>query len=237
MNKSLHWKKTIGILAIILGALRFISCLSVPSQITELETVIDDYNSVADSNLLIGIRSYLSTLKDLFPFELIAVALILILGITLLCVDRGIPENMPRKKSRNICTAILVTSIAYLIMEIILLSSTPSELGSEVYSPAFIIGSLGFVVTLIIFCILGLCKKNNPNYMTTFNQSQPQPQNEKSQLKTTPLDIEIDNLKKEIERRKLEKELAELNKQKLTEIEKLKQELTELDSQTTPHQN
>jgi len=233
MSKTLQWKKTIGILAIILGGLRFITGLDSLPEILKLEEIIDNYEyGYTTDSLIKDISRYLSLIRNIFPIELIALGSIFILGIILLCSDRKIPDDMPRPKSRKIAMSILISSIIYLIAEMILFLSIPSSLSEEI-SEVEIIPSLGFVITTITFCALGLFnKKGATNDETTRYILDPKTYQESTAIlrpKTNPLDEEIDNLKKEIEKRKLEKELAELNDKKLTEIEQLKKELSELE--------
>ena len=100
-------------------------------------------------------------------------------------------------------------------------------------SPISIISSLCFNGVLIIFCILGLKTKtywqDANNYIITNNDRIKSQATTHSEIQTDALDIEIAALKKQIEKRKLEKEFEELNKEKQAEIEKLKKELEDLD--------
>ena len=233
MSKTLQWKKTIGILAIILGGLRFITGIISFSEILGLDLDEEAINiGYASGYLTYDIVNYIFLIKNILPVELLALGSIFILGIILLCSDRKIPDDMPRPKSRKIAMSIFIISIIYLIAEMILFLSIPSSLSEEI-SSVEIIPSLGFVITTITFCALGLFnKKGATNDETSRYILDPKTYQERTailQPKTNPLDEEIDNLKKEIEKRKLEKELAELNDKKLTEIEQLKKELSELE--------
>lgn len=233
MNKTLQWKKTIGILAIILGGLRFITGIISFSEILELEEIIDNYEyGYTTDSLIRDITNYISLIENIFPVELLALGSIFILGIVLLCSDRRVPDDMPRQKSRKIAMSIFIISTVYLIAEMILFLLIPSSLEEEIL-PITIILSLGFVITTITFCALGLFnKKGATNDETSRYILDPKTYQERTailQPKTNPLDEEIDNLKKEIEKRKLEKELAELNDKKLAEVEQLKKELSELE--------
>ena len=216
----LRFKKTIGILSIVLGALRFLSIISTYQDVNALAISLDSL-TIEDA-LINDIHSYTSTMKFLLPVEFIATGAILVLGIVLLCIDKGISQEMPRHKSCIIVLSILGTSLFYLILEIIALSSIPSGL-NELISPLSIIFSLGFICVLIIFCRVGLKNKSNPK------QTKLQPSAITNETELTLQDIEIANLKKEIEKRKLEKELLQINEDKQKEIEKLKKELAGLE--------
>lgn len=234
MNKTLRWKKTIGILAIILGGLRFIAGISSYSQIQTLKQEIDSSTSFLSSSFIEDARSYISHCESMLPVELIVLGVILILGIVLLCTEKGLTHKEPRPVSRKIAVSILIGSLIHLGLEIITYISIPSSI-KEYLSSATIIGSLGFVLVLIGFCIAGIAsyKWNDELQNSTIislNQTTPQNINTENKLKPelTSLDVEIAELKKQIEKRKLEKEVAQLNAEKQAEIEKLKKELTEL---------
>lgn len=216
MNKTLRWKKTIGVLAIILGGLRFLTGIDTLSKLDAMEKLISGSTSLASEEL----RNYISSATGLLISEMFLLMLMLILGITLLSVDKGLTDEMPREKSKRICGAIFVVSIIYLFMEIIACGTMPSEIRNEI-SPFTFIGSFGFLGVLIVFCVLGLGRdKKEVNAQTNTTATKPAP--------LSPLDTEIEQLKKNIEKLKLQKELAQLNAEKQAEIEQLKKELANL---------
>lgn len=233
MHATLRWKKTIGIIAIILGGLRFITGISSYSDYMELEATIrtTNPNIIIESNFVKDVQEFIAFWKNMFPLELITLGIIFILGITLLCVDRELTNEMSHPKSRKVCLAILITAIIHLILEVITWTSTPVSLRAEI-SPVTIISSLGFVCVLIVFCTNGLWGKKN------FDLQKTDATNTGNEIKTTdilttepqltPLDIEIAELKKQIEKRRLEKEIQELNAEKQAEIERLTKELEEM---------
>lgn len=190
MQKTLFLKKTIGILAIILGALRFLSCIYSYSGIYALERTSTYYNDV---------NTFVNICKFVLPLETTVTVLILILGILLLCAEKGVPPIKPRPISRRIALSILFTSISYLLMEALIIASTPVTM----QEPVTIFFSFGFVCTFIIICSLGLRPVLNdtdtPQKLSNINET------------STGLDNEIAELKKKIEKLKLEQELHELN--------------------------
>ena len=143
MQKTLFLKKTIAILAIILGAVRLLSCIYAFPSIYNLAIM-----SLGDKE----IQNYLKICIVFLPLELLATVAIFTLGILLLCVDKGVSVSMPRIKSRRIALSILITSISYLIMEAIIFASTPTL----IQEPITIFFSIGFVCIFVIICSLGL---------------------------------------------------------------------------------
>lgn len=236
MRNTLYWKKTIGILSIILGGLRFTNGINTYVNISTIEKQL---NNSLYSDVYPGITQYVSLCRDLLPFELIAVASILVLGIVLLCTEKGIPTNMPREKSRKICYGILGVSLFHLYMEWYIYKHTPDIIIDNI-SLITVFASLCWVIVLITFCILGL--KNigySPKYfvsntpmiyieeIATLIPSKEATNQDK--IEQDPIDQEIADLKKQIEKRKLEKELEQINSEKQAEIEQLKKELNELE--------
>ena len=205
-----------------MGGLRLIFGIDSYSNLTKLESTIKN-SSYAYTSSELDIIKYITNVTPLLFIELAFVATILILDIALLCVEREIDDNLPHEKSRKICIGILIIAIIYLLIEIGVYCSMPSGI-SEQITAISIISSLGFVIVLIVFCALGLKTETEwPENEIIITKA---PTVEKTEL--TPLDMEIAELKKQIEKRKLEIEFAQLEAEKQTEIEKLKKELEEL---------
>lgn len=196
MQKLLHWKKTIGILSIILGALRFLSGAHTYSQLNALETL--------DSILTLDTQKYLICIKFILPIEIIAMGAVFTLGIILLCADRGLTTAMSRPKSRKLALTIYIITAVYIFLEIFVFVILKHQFN---YSFSFfaLIAAFGLDIALFIFCTLGLTPKTAQN-------SKPLPINKTdNQPQKTELDNEIAELKKKIEKLKLEQELHELN--------------------------
>lgn len=230
MNNTLHWKKTIGILSIILGTARFVSGVFAYVAIFTLKytlTVLSTTTYYSTSEIS-DIKKYISWAVVIVPFELVALIGILVLGIILLSIKDGIPANMPRIKSRKICYGILSVISFYLGMEGLWLLGMPSIIAdATTLAPMFI--SFAVVCVLILFCVLGLRKNINNSQHLVADNITPSPNQGTTKITNLPLDKEIADLKKQIEKRKLEKELEQINAEKQAEIEKLKQELEELE--------
>jgi choline-glycine betaine transporter len=194
MNKTLKLKKGIGIIAIILGALRFFSGINSISNYNYIESEIANYsdNPQYDQNLINDLRQLVSLARVFVPLEIITSMAIFILGIVLLSVDNGKLLKEPREKSRRITVILLISSIIYALVEFTFMVSCPSSITKEINS-ATIIGSLGFVVTLIILCGIGLkgVKENNP-YISELEKELVKITNTKQK--------EIEKLKTELEK-------------------------------------
>lgn len=153
---TLKNKKAIGIIAIILGLLRFTSGINLSTELILLKDEIEGYTgSIYDD-----ISNYISTIETILPFMIILTLVIFILGIVLLKADKGIPQSEPRKKSRQINTYLLIVTATYLLFEIISFAAMPESLSSQL-SGGSIVGSLGFVVVLILLCIVGFVSVDN----------------------------------------------------------------------------
>lgn len=153
---TLKNKKAIGIIAIILGLLRFTSGINLITELILLKDEIEGYTGP----IYVDISNYISTIEIILPFMIILVLGIFILGIVLLNVDKGIPQSEPRKKSRQINTYLLIVTAIYALFEIISIAVAPEILSSQL-SGWSIVGSLGFVAVLILLCIVGFVSVDN----------------------------------------------------------------------------
>ena len=206
MQKTLHWKKTIGTLAIVLGLLRLESCIDALSNFSELQTEIQTNSAQYTYNFVQHVQEYLSVCLNLVPAEMLLLGIIFTLGVVLLCVERNTTVNLPRPKSRKICLAILIITVIYLLMEGFLYLALPSELAENI-SPWQIIASLSFICVLIIYCSIGLRKQTDlPATDTVANDAfYPNQPTFTPQTNVTSLDQEIAELKRQLEKRQQEK--------------------------------
>ncbi len=243
MTKTLRWKKTIGVIAIVLGVLRFCSGYNALMRLSDIENIIS--SPYLDQAIAHDLQSYVDIAKIILPLNCFILCTIFILGIGLLCADKGLTDEMPRPKSYWLTVGILVTAIIHLILEVASFAVMPASLSDQISITTTIL-SLGFVLLLIIWCSVGLgglpkdqrvlpTPEKSPYILTTGTDLTPQERaaimnasrNQPEPL--SPLDAEIEQLKKAIEKRKLEKEVAQINAEKQAEIEQLKQQLTELE--------
>ena len=127
------------------------------------------------------------------------------LGIILLCADRGLTTAMSRPKSRKLALTIYIITAVYIFLEIFVFIILKHQFNYS-FSIFALIAAFGLDIALFIFCTLGLTPKLTPN-------TQPANHTDKHS-KPTGLDNEIAELKKKIEKLKLEQELKELSETK-----------------------
>ena len=132
---------------------------------------------------------------------------VFILGIILLCADRGLTTAMSRPKSRKLALTIYIITSVYIFLEIFVFIILKHQF-NYFFSFFALIAAFGLDIALFIFCTLGLSPKSTLNPKNQpINKTDNQPQK-------TELDNEIAELKKKIEKLKLEQELKELSEKK-----------------------
>jgi len=199
--KTLRFKTAIGALAIILGLWRFSSGMRSILALQELKAAIaknlyplklDDMKSIATITTV-----YL-------PIALLLVFGIFVAGVCLLCVDKGVAVTEPREKSRKWATAVCALAITHALGELVYYCCWPQSY--KHWTPEMTMG-LVWVAGLVVLCLLGLRAIPAPRPV---KQPAPVAAPDVVTPATITLDAEIVQLKKEIEKRRLEKELAAL---------------------------
>jgi hypothetical protein len=207
MEKTLRFKKAIGIIAIILGLWRFANGFNAVNDLQTLKSAIAKNTNPA---LLSDMKSFVTLTTIYLPITMVLVLAIFIAGICLLTADKNTLATDPREKSRKINVTICSLAVAHIIGEIVYYLSIPQSVRGAV--PVFsIIVSIGFVVALAVLCYLGMRPIPAPSVAPVV--SAPNTPAETLAEPVQTLDTDILTLKKEIEKRKLEKELKSLAEQ------------------------
>lgn len=217
IRETLRYKKGIAILAIILGFFRFLSGINI---LTDIYVKFGGYSAI---DLILGYGELGSQINGILQISRFIVIIgmglcfcIFIWGIRLLLADKKTYYIDSRKKSYKLNKAILSFSVMYALCEIVfLVIISRFSLGREIISISItsLLLSLSFVGVLILLASLGFrpVKKTT----VTIEASIKLPVKEtkalaKNSIQCDSIDDEIIRLRKKIEKRKLEKELEEL---------------------------